>query len=104
MEKSAKTVRIRSQLNISLESEHLNPEEIKAHEADTLPMGNGPGDVGAGEGEEKLKKGENATSAKFAQKKKELFDKFQGFASPFLADDNPLPQSPTTKDKVLQVC
>ena len=105
MEKSVTTVRIRSQLNISLESEHLNPEEIKAHEADTLPMGNGPGDVGAGEGEGKLKKkGENATSAKFAQRKKELFDKLQGFGTPFLAEENPLPQSPTTKDKVLQGC
>ena len=38
MEKSGTRVRIRSQLNISLESEHLNPEEIKAHEADTLPI------------------------------------------------------------------
>ena len=47
MEKSETTVRTRPQLNISLESEHLNPEEIKAHEADTLPMGNGPGDVAA---------------------------------------------------------
>ena len=101
MEKSAKTVRIRSQLNISMESEHLNPEEIKAHLADTLPLGNGPGEVGAEEGEKNpKKKGENA---KFAQRKKELFEKLQSFGTPFLAEKNPLPQSPTTKDKVLQV-
>lgn len=93
-----------NQLNISLESEHLNPEEIKAHEADTLPMGNGPGDVAArakGEGKSK-EKGENAQCEKFAQRKRKLFDKFHGFAAPFLAEENPLPQSPTTKDKLLQ--
>ena len=99
MEKSGTRVRIRSQLNISLESEHLNPEEIKAHEADTLPMalGNGPGDAKGGEGEEKVK-----SSWSLAQRKKELCDKLHGFAAPFLAEENPLPQSPTTKDKVLQ--
>ena len=101
MDRSVTTELIRPQLNISLESEHLNPEEIKAHEADTLPMGNGPGDTAAGEGEGKPKK-KGETSAKFGQKKKELFDKLQGFATPFLAEENPLPQSPTTKDKVLQ--
>lgn len=101
MENSSKTVRIRSQLNISMESEHLNPEEIKAHLADTLPLGNGPGDAEE-EGKAK-KKDENAPSAKFAQRKKELFEKLQSFGTPFLAEKNPLPQSPTTKDKVLQV-
>ena len=103
MDKSRTRVRIRSQLNISLESEHLNPEEIKAHEAATLPMalGNGPGDAKGGEEEEKVKKkGERLPS--LTQRKKELCDKLQGFASPFLAEENPLPESPTTKDKVLQ--
>ena len=100
MEKSGTRVRIRSQLNISLESEHLNPEEIKAHEADTLPMalGNVPGDDKRGEGEEKVKK----KKGDIRQRKKELCDKLHGFAAPFLAEENPLPQSPTTKDKVLQ--
>ena len=54
-----------------------------------------------GEGKSK-EKGENAQCEKFAQRKRKLFDKFHGFAAPFLAEENPLPQSPTTKDKVLQ--
>ena len=100
MEKSGTRVRVRSQLNISLESEHLNPEEIKAHEADTLPMalGNVPGDAKSDEGEEKVKK----KKGDIRQRKKELCNKLHGFAAPFLAEENPLPQSPTTKDKVLQ--
>ena len=104
MKKSGKTVRILSQHNITVESDHLTAEETQAHEADTLKVGNIPGDGEEEDEKSKNKRGRNALSANLVRRKRELGDRIQGGFAHLLVEKNPLPESPTTKDKVLQGC
>lgn len=77
-------------LNISIESDHLDPAQRAAHEADTLPM-DGVGVVTQKE------------LAKEEKKKQKLINvkKLEEYLSPVLTSHNELPPSPTSKDKCL---
>ena len=104
MKKSGKTVRIRSQHNISVESAILTAEETLAHEAATLKVGNAPGEGEEEDEKSKNERGRNALSSNLVRRKKELGDRMQGVFAHLLVERNPLPEPPTTKDKVLQGC
>lgn len=81
--------------NISMESDHLDPEEKAAHEADTLPMD------GVGAAEITTGGATGGPPSGRSNLKRALRSKTSALLAPVIREKNPLPTDPSHKDRLL---
>lgn len=89
------------QLNISMESDRLDPEVKAAHEADTLPM-DGPAPPQAPLQKKRGGDSQNSQGAAAGSRSRVLLQKMHSLAGPVLASEHPLMEDAPAKDRFLQ--